>query len=393
MTETSATDGPRSITLPGGDVVSVSDDPEEWWSKHNATGFVDPHYIAPDPKNPRRRLNPARQKELEESIKARGVRQALILTPRHCAPWAPVEPQYKKCFFLAVGGHRRRAGSIATQIGAVPVMVKIYPSEKEHRMDVSLLNKGQDDLTPLEEGEEMMSLQSLGWKVEELCEAFGYATPQLYDRMHLTKLDPRLQKWLDPELPRRQRIPITLGGTLGGIPVPTLEELVEVYDGLNDTVRILKTDEYVPAEKLEDLDQKGRRFALQRLLFAVIQRRNLPSPRAIEFIRDRKLKLAGGKSAGGRPTQRYRPNRRKDVLDTVIKEISSSLVVDWPEAEWQRIFGLAPREEVEDYMKKVQNAQKTLTMWESILGRIRDSKKATRPEVLEILQRKKAVGQ
>jgi ParB-like chromosome segregation protein Spo0J len=226
----------REVRLPGGDVVHVSDSPEGWWNKANASGFVDPHQIAPDPRNPRRVMNPARRVELEESIAANGVRQALVLTPKHMAPWAQVAKEHTDCYFLDVSGHRRREASINKSVGAVPVMIRIYPDEKAHRMDVSLLNKGQDDLSALEEGHEILMLQELGWKVNELCASFGYQAPQLYDRIHLTRLAPDIQQLLDPDLPRKKRLGVTLGGKLGGIPAPTADELEEACENYGKTV-------------------------------------------------------------------------------------------------------------------------------------------------------------
>ncbi|HEY6018378.1 MAG TPA: ParB N-terminal domain-containing protein [Candidatus Paceibacterota bacterium] len=371
----------RDVLLPGGDVVSISDTPEEWWPIHNRSGFADTVHIAPDPKNPRKRMNPARQKELEESIRARGVRQALIVTPREFAPWASINPEHKDCYFLAVSGHRRRAGAIKERVGAVPIMIKIYPSEKEHRMDVSLLNKGQDDLTPLEEGAEFIELQELGWTIKELCDAFGYAAPQLYDRMHLTKLDPIIQKDLDPELPVKKRLAISLGGALGGIPTPTLEELEQNYENLADSTRRLQPGEIVEFDKLEGLDERGRCFALQRLYYAVIKFRGLTSAQAIEFIRDHKLKLGGAGKSGGKPAQRYEPRRRKDTIDSMVNGVNGSLPVSWKPEEWRRIFELASREEVEEYIGKLQQAQATLAKFVSFLVPVRDAKKAMRPEV------------
>jgi hypothetical protein len=64
-----------------------------------------------------------------------------------------------------VSGHRRQKCALDAGIGAVPVKVVIFQSEKEYRMEMSLLNKGQDDLTPLEEGYEIVRLRDLGWKI------------------------------------------------------------------------------------------------------------------------------------------------------------------------------------------------------------------------------------
>jgi hypothetical protein len=376
----------REITLPGGDLVTVSDMPEGWWDKPNASGYIDPSQIAPDLKNPRRVMNPARRAELRASIKSNGVRQALVVTPRHFAPWAEVGPQYKSCYFLNVSGHRRQDGALAEEIGAVPIMVRVYPNEKLHRMDVSLLNKGQDDLSPLEEGHEILMLQGLDWKVAELCDAFGYAAPQLYDRMHLTRLDPNIQKLLDPDLPRKKRLGITLGGSLGGIPAPSDGELEEACIAYKD---VIKRHEVGLGEELEGMDDDDLRFGLQRLLLAVIQKRDLSSERATQFIMERKLQLSSS-GVTGRPTQRFKPTKRKEVLSGLIKEVMGSVVVDWLPDELKRVFDNASREEVEEVIVGLQSAGAVFTRTASVLERVRDGKKATNPEVAKLMELGKA---
>src|SRR3989338_5496241 len=164
----------RSVILPSEERVTVSDTPQKWWTANNSTGFVDPHCIAPDPKNPRKRMSPIRLAELKESITARGVRDPLVVTPSKCAPWVQVAPEHEGCFFLAVSGHRRRECALDVRLGAVPIRVAVYPSEMEHRLDVSLLNKEREDLEPLDECWELVELRKLGWKVDSLCRSHGY---------------------------------------------------------------------------------------------------------------------------------------------------------------------------------------------------------------------------
>lgn len=376
----------KTVVLPDGDKVTVSIVPEDWWTKHNASGYVSPNTIAPDPKNPRRHISPARQVELNESIKTRGVRQQLIVTPRHLAPWASVLPEQEHCFFLAVSGHRRRHGAMEASLGAVPIKVAVYKSEKDHRMDMSLLNKGQDDLSPLEEGYEIVTLQDLGWKVDDLSKSFGLAVPQLYGRMHLTKLHPDIQAMLDPELPRERRLAVTLGGFLGGVKVPTVDELEELFVNLSPSV---KREEITTDVELEKADENGLRFLLQKLLLAVIRRRNLSSDQAVEFIRDRTLQLKAHHGAAAKKPQRFQPQRRKDILESLIKEVTGSVVVDWPPQEIRRIFELSSREEVEEFMQSMQRAGQIFITLAEILVKIRDEKKPSHPDVIRLMERKK----
>ena len=375
----------RTVLLPDGEKVTISTVEEDWWTKHNASGYTFPANIAQDPKNPRKRMNPLRLQELQESIKTRGVRQPLIVTPRALAPWAEVPPQDRQCFFLAVSGNRRQRCAFEAGIGAVPIKIAVYPSEKEHRMDASLLNKGQDDLTPLEEGYEMVDLRVLGWKIRELSSAFGYAEPQLYGRMNLTKLHPDLQKLLDPEPPRRPLLPITVGGHLGGVHPPSHDELEQL---LEEYAKDAPREEILGGLELEELDENQLRFALQKLLYVVIKKRGLASNQAIEFIKDRTLRLRASTGAPGRKPERFQPRRRKDIFDSMMASVTSSVVIDWPVQEWRRIFENASHEEVERYIKELAEVTQLLSGISNILERIRDSKRPSHPDVARFMKQR-----
>ncbi len=387
MAQNAVSAATRMIALPDGDTVEISLKPIEQWMQKNASFYVDPHMIAPDPKNPRRDMNELRLKELYESIKARGVRQELTVTPLQFAPWVEVDPQYRDCFFSAVSGHRRRAGALLGDIKAVPVKVKIYPSEKEHRLDMSLLNKGQDDLTDLEEGYEMVDLQKLGWKIEQLSTFFGYSVPHLYTRMNLTKLHPDLQKLLDESLPREKRLTTTVGGTLGGVKPPDQDELDDLFESFDE---IIVPAEVIGERKISSLEGEEPRFALQKLLFLVIKKRGLPTDRAVEFIRDRTLSLKAHNGASGKKTERYQPQRRKDIILNLVREVEASVVVDWKPEELNRIFELSSYEEVEEYIKRMDKGRQVFDGIITALERIKKGKRPTHPEALKYLSRDKA---
>ena len=145
--------------------------------------------------------------------------------------------------------------------------VVIYKSEKDHRLDASLLNANREDLSELERGWECVGLREIGWKIDELSSHFGLAVPQLYGRMNLTRLHPDIQVLLDPRILRRRRLSVTVGGILGGIKPPTPDELDEAHETLTDVAGI---ELAVSSEEIGDLDDDGRRFSLQKLLLTII---------------------------------------------------------------------------------------------------------------------------
>lgn len=370
----------HSATLPTGEIVAVSHTPEEWWTTQNGSGYVHPNMLAPDPAQPRKHINPDRLAELQESIASVGVRETITVTPFTHAPWVKAEPGYEGAFFLIVSGHRRWNGARAVELKGVPVRVKIYDSKKEHTLDTSLLNKGREDLTPLEEGWEIVRLKK-EYKIDDLAKMFGVALPQLYNRMNLTKLHPDIQALLDPELPPKQRLPTTIGGILGGVSAPSVEEL----DSFIEKFPAVKSDVVT-----EYLDENERRFLLQKLLLQIIQLRQLNSARAIEFVRDRTLSFKSSAGRGGKKPERYEPKRRKEVLDNFVKEIIGTVIMDWPPAELRRIFELSSREDVEERLTKLKGATDFLLGLQSILEKLRDEKKPMHPDVLRLMQRKSA---
>lgn len=373
---------PNSVTLPNGEIVTVSASQEEWWTLNGGTGYLHPSLIAPDPAQPRKAMNPNKLAELHGSIATVGVRESITVTPRSLAPWASVEAKHEGAFFLIVSGHRRWNGASLAELKAVPVKVNIYASAKEHYLDGSLLNAGREDLSPIEEGWELVRLREQGWKIDALAKMFGMSLPQLYGRMNLTKLHPNIQKLLDPELPPKQRLSTTVGGMLGGVAAPTMEQLEKLCEEHQAAAKQVGA---LP----EELDDDERRFHLQQVLLCVIQMRGLNSTRAIEFIRDRTLKLKGGGTHAGAKTERYQPQRRKDILENLLKEVNGTVIMDWPPTEFRRIFEYASYEDIDAIMKKLQAASEFLGGLSGILLKLRDEKKPTRPEVLALIARNK----
>ncbi|MAG12294.1 hypothetical protein CL630_00575 [bacterium] len=377
----------KIVTLPDGSDVEVSETPLEWWTKPNKSGFVRTNMLAPDPKQPRRHINSERLKELHKSIASCGVRETITVTPLSHVPWATIDSEHNDAFFLIVSGHRRWNGACLGELSAVPIRVIIYESEKDHRIDASLLNANREELSALEQGFEFARLRELKWKINELSAHFGIALPQLYGRMNLTRLHPDIQKLLDPELPRKRRLSVNVGGTLGGVKTPTLEELKDAYEILSDTAGIELAE---PSEEVGNIDDDVRRFSLQKLLLTVIQQRSLSSKRAIELIREHSLRLKSANRAAGRKTERYQPRRRKRAIHGLVDGITGSVVMDWSPREFDKIFELSPREEVEEFIATLQEGEGFLGGLVKILTKIRDAKKPTHSDVLRAMREREA---
>lgn len=362
----------KQVTLPDGNVVEISNDPLPWWRIQFASGFVSPHCIAPDPNQPRRHIDPTELEELYESIKVSGVRQSLVITPLELAPWIEVAPEHRHAFFGAVSGHRRREGAIRADQEAVPVEIRIYPSSKEYKMDASILNSNHADLTPLEEGYELVQLRAEGWTVEELCQHFGMAAPQYYLRVNLTRLHPDIQELLNPELQEKKRLPTTTAGALGNVKVPTVAELDQVLEVLGSDAN---PENGVMNVYFEALTDDERRFEYQWMLLRVILKRGLKSVRAMNFIKEHALKLSAVSKHGGRKTARYRPEKKREIVVNLAKTVQQSVLVDWTPAEFRATFETATAEEMETYIKGLQNAGQSLADFIRILEQIQNKKR------------------
>ncbi len=384
----------HKVVLPGGDEVEISALPLAWWTTNFASGFVAPELLAPDPKNPRRQVSPLEQKELDDSIVDRGVREPITVTPRSLATWAKVAPGDNDRFFLIVSGHRRRGSALRAKLKAVPIRVVLYTAEKDHRLDMSILNKGREELSELDQGFEIVELQKLGCTPEEMARAFGYtSTQQVYNRINLTRLDPDLQKLLHKDAPGKRQLSVTVGGILGGLRAPAADSLESVF---------VKFKELVPQKdiisrevELDTLSENGRRFALQRLLYAIIKRRGLNAQRAGELIREQTLRLhqvSSGSATSDRPvnTERYRPSKRKEILNNLIDQTRGSIVVDWSNTEFINILSLTSREEVEDILDRLTKCRELFDTLAATIERIRNNKKPTRPEVLQLMKQGRA---
>lgn len=381
----------RTVELPDGKKVKISDAPESWWTKHGATGYLSPHVMAPDPKQPRREMSRFKLDELYESIRAKGVRQPLVLTPRTAAPWVKLDKQYQSAFFIDVSGHRRQTCATRADLPAVPVEIRIYQNEDEHRTDAALLNVGHEDLDEIEEGYEFVRLKREGKSVEQIRESWGLTTvQQVYARMNLTNLYSDLQKMLSSKNGKRE-FSVSVASIIGGIKTPTVEELDTFAKNMRAHVDPIQVTGF---QSFDELTDRERDFALQKLLVAVIQKRNLNSARATDFVRDRTL-VFKGKSGHHQPRpERHQPKHRRDTLLNLFKGVTGSVINDWNAAEFQRIFANMTQGDVDAVLKQHKAATAELARIGSELAEIRKSKRPISPEVLRLMERNKvpAVG-
>jgi ParB/RepB/Spo0J family partition protein len=130
--------------------------------------------------NPRKRFDPAGLRELEESIRAKGVLTPLLARPKNDHPLC-------RSFELAAG-HRRFRAAKAAGLRAVPVVVR--PMTDAEFLEVIVIeNLQRADLHPLEEADGYIQLhEKHGYDVERLAAKVGKSKAYVYARMKLAAL-------------------------------------------------------------------------------------------------------------------------------------------------------------------------------------------------------------
>ncbi len=378
----------RTVVLPDDKRVTVCDTEESWWTVHGATGYLDPALLAPDLDQPRKDMDPGKLDVNFQSISEKGVLDYLVITPRTLAPWARVAKEHEGLFHLVVSGHRRRRNALRAKLGAVPVRIAIYPNENAYRTEAGLLNAGRDDLNELEQGFEFVRLRSTGATYRQIRSAWGINEQQVHGRIHLTRLHPDLHRLLIKDKAEKRVLSITAGGILGGLKVPTAQELDELSSKF---VSIVDPIGATGHESYDALNDDERRFAEQKLLVAVMRKKRLNAVCAAEFFRTKSLifvvKKRGASRHDSESAEKHQPARRKDILSTFVRQVVESQVALWPSQELERLYANSTHEEVDAAMKEIKAGGDVFLSILRTLGAIRDKKHRTSAEVLALMQR------
>lgn len=363
------------VELPNGRVVELSKNPQAWWKTQDGSGYVDPKDLALDPDQPRKHYNEGRLAELTQSVAVVGVRESITVTPLSLCPWAKVAPEEKDSHFLIVSGHRRTLAARKAALPAVPVRVVIYEDEKDHRLDASLLNRNRDKLLPLEMGYEIVGLRQLGVKHKHISEAYGISTMMIHQRINLTKLEPRIQALIGPDVEKRRKLDTTTAGNLGGVKAPTFSEMENVHESLSKYCEL-------PELPDENSGETELRFFLQHCLLAVIQKRNLKTIRAGEFIRKLKLELVAHGKHNTKSEPRVRREGKRNIIENWILAFSENVSLDYTPAEIRKAYELSSQEHMDEILEKMQNTSELLAGFAKLLRKIRDEKKPTHEALL-----------
>jgi ParB family transcriptional regulator, chromosome partitioning protein len=141
--------------------------------------------IRPNPRQPRRRLDPESIAALSESIAAAGIIQPLIVRPLR-------DGRYE-----LIAGERRWRAAQRAGLEAVPALVR--DEDEARRLETALIeNVAREDLNPVDEARACATLvEDLGISKEELAGRLGRSRPAISNLIRLLDLPPDVLEVLE----------------------------------------------------------------------------------------------------------------------------------------------------------------------------------------------------
>ncbi len=340
----------KTVVLPNGLTVDVSITPDERWETDFATFFINPNCLTPDPTQPRESIDPDKLDELKMSISELGVRDPIVVTPTSKVPWMNLNDKEKESPFIIVSGHRRNLSALEIKLCAVPVQIRIYKNEEQHKKDRLILNLNRDNLAPIEEAKELKRLVDGGISVRQAGKEIGFQYTKALKRMCLTKLAPNIQSLLASKIKEKSRLSIGIAETLGNLTTPTAEEL----------------EELIKKHNLKDFDtnlsNKERLFAMQNVFLQHVQRNRMKNARAIEYIEGCSQEIPSYRSSGTHVvrTEKFQPANRLKKLNAMLNFVLDSTVLEWTLDEFKRILHYRLRGDVQKTLHSVEKSISSL---------------------------------
>ncbi|BCH11986.1 chromosome segregation DNA-binding protein [Mesorhizobium sp. 131-3-5] len=139
--------------------------------------------VIPNPNQPRKHFDPVKLRELAESIRERGLIQAISVRP--------VDGK-----FMIVGGERRwRAHQLIEASDILCEVVKI--DENEMALQAIVENLARADIKAMEEARAFQAMLDRGWTVEKLAKDIGVQQARITARTALLNLDETIQSLVD----------------------------------------------------------------------------------------------------------------------------------------------------------------------------------------------------
>ena len=138
--------------------------------------------IFSNPEQPRQWFNPATLQQLADSIKAKGLIEPLIATPRDDG-------------YQLVAGERRLKAAKLAGLKTVPIIIKTAISRQE-QLEISLVeNLQREDLNPIEKALAYQNLlRQFHLRQEDLCQQLGKPRSSIANTLRLLSLSSKIKK-------------------------------------------------------------------------------------------------------------------------------------------------------------------------------------------------------
>lgn len=173
----------------------------------------------PNPDQPRKHFDQVALRELADSIRERGLIQAIKVRPTDTGQ------------FMIVGGERRwRAHCLLAEEGALgkkPAILCEVAAIDDNEMALQAIveNLARADIKPLEEARAFQAMIDRGWSLEQLAKDLGITQPRrITDRTMLLALDETIQALVDAE-----QFPIMAAYDLVDLPKSDQVRIVQAY--------------------------------------------------------------------------------------------------------------------------------------------------------------------
>jgi len=189
-----------------------------------------------NPDQPRRYFDPAKLRELTESIQDKGVLQPILVRP------LPRKINHSKTHYQIVAGERRYQAALKAGLVSMPVLIRDLSDQAVLEIGV-VENVQRADLNPIEEALAYRALVDQFERTQEdIAKAIGKSRPHIANMLRLLTLPKRAQEFL-------QQGKITTGHARAIIAAPDPVALAEIIVEKNlsvraaeDWVRRLKTE-------------------------------------------------------------------------------------------------------------------------------------------------------
>ena len=144
--------------------------------------------IVPSTTNPRKTFDPLKLLELQESIKAMGVHQPVLLRPLPAARLEDTAHMKPRPEYELVCGERRYRASCAAKLQTIPAMVRDLTDDQVLEIQI-VENLQRDDLSELEEAEGYEALMHhTDMNADQVGEKIGKSRSYVYSRLKLLDL-------------------------------------------------------------------------------------------------------------------------------------------------------------------------------------------------------------